>query len=357
MTPSRFYPWQTDIANRWLGDRERFAHAWLIQGVEGIGKLDFAIAAAASLLCESPVAGLACGHCVACTWIAAGNHPDLRRIRPEAIAVEEGAENAAETDDSADAAAGGGAKRAPSREIRIDQIRGLESWFNMATHRGGFRVALLYPAQSLNHIAANALLKVLEEPPAHTVFLLVADKPDRLLPTLVSRCRRLPLPPPSPAEALAWLGEQGVASPAEWLAAAGGAPLAALRLTQDREQACPAWLQPLMADLARGQAPDIGLVAESLEKTAAAEWIDIVQRLYVDLALAAVGAPPRYFPALGDQVAAAGARASAARLAEGARWFTQQRALANHPLNARLFAHAALQRLVLSCQGSPPTSH
>ncbi|WP_231200350.1 hypothetical protein, partial [Escherichia coli] len=84
----------------------------------GIGKLDFANAAAASLLCETPQDGLACGHCAAGAWFARGNHPDLRRIRPEAVAVEEGAD-AAEGAEEAEPATGS-AKKAPSKEIRID---------------------------------------------------------------------------------------------------------------------------------------------------------------------------------------------------------------------------------------------
>ena len=89
MSAPQFLPWQLETARNWLGNRERFAHAWLVHGLAGIGKLDFAVAAAASLLCETPQDGLACGHCAACAWFASGNHPDLRRIRPEAIAVEE----------------------------------------------------------------------------------------------------------------------------------------------------------------------------------------------------------------------------------------------------------------------------
>lgn len=354
MSVAGFLPWQRDIASRWLAERDRFAHAWLVYGTAGIGKLDFAAAAAASLLCESSCHYLACGQCPACTWVASGNHPDLRRVRPEAIALEEGADAATQTDEDAAepaAAMGTTAKRMPSKEIRIDQIRALEPWFNTATHRGGWRVALLYPAQALNVISANALLKVLEEPPPNTVFLLVADAPDRLLPTLVSRCRRLPLPAPNAAEALQWLREQGVASAQDWLAAAGGAPLAALRLAQGAEQACPAWLSQLMEPLAEGRAPDVGTLVESLEKTTAVQWLDALQRLYTDLMLAGAGAPVRYFPALAGAVSRTAARASAAPIAEVARWLTQQRRLASHPLNAKLFAHATLQRVVLSCQG------
>ena len=359
MSVAEFLPWQSDMARQWLANRERFAHAWLIHGLDGIGKVRFAHAAAASLLCETPAHGVACGHCAACTWVAGGNHPDLRLIRPEAVALEEGDQAGAEGQEGADAgpdagspAAGSPAatKRAPSKEIRVEQIRGLAPWFNTATHRGGWRVAVLYPAHTLNVIAANALLKVLEEPPPHTVFLLVAHAPDRLLPTLLSRCRRLPLPAPDPAQALQWLQAQQVANPAEWLAAAGGAPLAALRLAQRTDSACPAWLSRLLTPLARGQSPEVGELADMLEKIPPVEWIDTLQRFYVDLMLAAAGAAPRYFPALAQAVAQTAARADAARVGEAARWVTRQRALAGHPLNAKLFAHAALQRVVLSCQ-------
>jgi DNA polymerase-3 subunit delta' len=352
MSVAQFLPWQAETARAWLGQRERFAHAWLIHGMAGIGKLQFATAAAASLLCESPKQGLACGECGACTWVASGNHPDLRRIRPEAVALEEGAEAAAEGEEAeVPAGTGSASKRAPSKEIRVDQIRGLESWFNTATHRGGWRVALLYPAQALNVISANALLKVLEEPPAHTVFLLVADAPDRLLPTLLSRCRRLPLAAPAAEQALAWLqAQEGVADAASWLAAAGGAPLGALRLAQSGDSACPPWLDQLVAPLAKGQSPDVGTLADQLEKMPAVQWIDALQRLYVDLMLAGAGAQPRYFPALAAAVARTAARADAARMAEAARWLTRQRAVAGHPLNPKLFAHVALQRVVLSCQ-------
>ncbi|WP_447919473.1 DNA polymerase III subunit delta' [Achromobacter aegrifaciens] len=349
-TPSnapQFLPWQAETARNWLGNRDRFAHAWLIHGLAGIGKLDFAVAAAASLLCETPDNGLACGRCAACAWFASGNHPDLRRIRPEAVAVEEGADAAEPAEDAEPAT--GTAKRAPSKEIRIDQIRSLESWFNTATHRGGWRVALLYPAHALNVVSSNALLKVLEEPPPHTVFLLVADAPDRLLPTLVSRCRRLPLPAPDADTALQWLRDQNVEPAREWLAAAGGAPLAALRLAQSGEAACPPWLTLLVGPLSKGQSPDVGTLAEALEKVAATEWIDALQRLYTDLMLASAGAPARYFPALGSAVAQVAARMNPAKVAEAARWLTRQRALATHPLNAKLFAHATLQRVVLSC--------
>jgi DNA polymerase-3 subunit delta' len=339
-----FLPWQVERATAWLGSRERFAHAWLIHGLAGIGKRQFVLAAAASLLCEAPQQGLACGHCAACQWIASGSHPDLRLIRPDAVTVEEGGEAVEESAEGAAAV-----KKAPSKEIRVDQLRALATWFNTATHRSGWRVAVLYPAEALNSISANALLKVLEEPPAHTVFLIVADAPDRLLPTLVSRCRRLPLPVPSSADSVGWLREQGIPEPDLWLAAAGAAPLLALSLAQSGDTACPDWIERFITPLSQGLSPDIGALADMLEKQAAIIWIDNLQRLCTDLLLAALPAPVRYFPGLANKTLAVASRASPLNLAEACQWLAQQRALAGHPLNAKLLTHATLQRIAFAC--------
>lgn len=339
-----FLPWQRNIASAWLERRERFAHAWLIHGMPGIGKQDFALAGAASLLCESPEEGLACGACQACLWLAAGNHPDIRRIRPDAVAFEEGAP------DTTVESGGSAAKKNPSREIRIDQLRELSAWFNTATHRGGWRVAVLYPAHALNVISANALLKVLEEPPQHTVFLIVADAPDRLLPTLVSRCRRLPLPVPPIADSLEWLEQKGVKDAATWLAAASNAPVRAYRLAGSDAKACPDWLVDVLRLSAGNNAnPDVSAIADTLEKQHTEVWIDALQRLFVDLLLTRTGLPPRYFPSM-IATQAVGQRASLQRLADAAKWLGEQRAIANHPLNAKLFVHSTLQRAVLACQ-------
>ncbi|MFT0548355.1 DNA polymerase III subunit delta' [Allopusillimonas ginsengisoli] len=339
-----FLPWHEAHARQWLSQRERFAHAWLIHGLPGIGKRQFALAAAASLLCESPVQSLACGHCAACQWLAHGNHPDLRRIRPDAVAYEEGA-----GPNDAESSPVGAAKKAPSKDIRIDQLRALGSWFNTATHRGGWRVAVLYPARAMNQITANALLKVLEEPPAHTVFLLVADAPDRLLPTLVSRCRRLPLAVPGPEESLSWLTQQGVDQAADWLAAAGGAPLLAQALSRMEGSPCPEWLQDFVAAIMSGPGADVGPLADKLEKTSPEVWIDALQRLFLDLLLAASQSPVRYYPSISKQTVRIADMASRANLADTAKWLNQQRAVAGHPLNAKLFVHSALQRATLAC--------
>lgn len=341
-----FLPWQIETAQAWLGTRERFAHAWLIHGLPGIGKTQFARAAAASLLCDQPVQGLACGQCQACKWVRGGNHPDLRLLRPDAVALEEQGPDTQEGDLAKDAAA----RKNPSREIRVEQLRQLQHWFNTATHRGGWRVAVLYPAQALNLVSANALLKVLEEPADRTVFLLVADAPDRLLPTLVSRCRRLPLPAPDVQQSTQWLEQQGLGQAADWLAAWGGAPLKALSASQQMTAPCPEWLSAWMDGVLKaGREADLSL-ADILEKLPAQEWIDYWQRLFVDIQLGGFGQSARYYPSLQKRIDALAVQSNPTAVAEALKWLVQQKALGNHPLNAKLFIHHALDRLHQACR-------
>lgn len=354
MSTAAFLPWHQDVAAHWLANRERFAHAWLIHGLTGIGKKEFALAAAATLLCESPNNGMACGKCLACGWVSSGNHPDLKRIRPETVALEEGAEQDAEegaagSESPSASESAASTKRAPSKEIRAEQIRSLEPWFNNATHRGGWRVALIYPAESLNAISGNALLKVLEEPPPSTVFLLVADAPDRLLATLLSRCRRLPLATPPLKVAHDWLVDQGVKHADGWLAASGGAPLLARKLAAQGNQPCPEWLNSFVMTLARGDMPDIGAQADVLAKSTPVEWLDPLQRLSIDLMLVANSIACRYYPALNVALKTLVGARPAAALRDLVSFLNDQRRIAGHPLSTKLFAHAVLQRIATVC--------
>ncbi|POM21608.1 DNA polymerase III subunit delta' [Burkholderia cepacia] len=203
------YPWQTDDWNRLQQLRAQWPHALLLHGQAGIGKLQFAQHLAQGFLCESPQPnGEPCGACAACTWFSQGNHPDYRIVLPEALAGE--APGAADDPKAADADEGGKKTRAPSKEIKIEQVRALLDFCGVGSHRGGARVVVLYPAEALNVAASNALLKTLEEPPSGVVFLLVSARIDRLLPTIISRCRQWPMTVPAPDAAAAWLAAQGV---------------------------------------------------------------------------------------------------------------------------------------------------
>ncbi len=327
----QFLPWQTQFAKQWLGKRERFAHAWLIHGMPGIGQIQFARAGAQSLLCEQPQDNLACGQCDACNWVSNGNHPDLRIIRSDAMAVQEGLEI---EDD----------KKQPSKEIKIEQIRSLYPWFNTATHRGGVRVALLYLAEDLNITAANAVLKILEEPPEHTIFLLVANFPDSLLPTLISRCRRVHLAMPSTSEAADWLSNMGIDASQDRLLASGGAPV--LAFENQNHAPVPDWLESFLNAAIDNTNPS--QLADYLSNNSPVYWIDILQRLWLDIIFLYFGLQSHYFPKLADKTQLLAQRSDPIRLISTEKWLREQKALAKHPLNLKLLAENTANRLLLS---------
>ncbi len=342
-----FFPWQTDKASEWLSDRARFAHAWLIYGPPGIGKLTFARAAAASLLCEHPVSGIACGTCESCSWIANDAHPDLRLVLPDRLAQQYGLQEAVGASDTQD---GSTAKKA-SGEIRIDQVRQLDALLGVTTHRSGMRVIILFPAEALNAASANYLLKSVEEPAPGTVFLLVSHAPDKVLPTLLSRCRRLSLPTPPHGASLAWLQSQTLsAEQAEgWLHASGGAPVGALALSQSSTEPVSYWLGSFAQSLADRIMPDMAEYVAKLEKLQPEEWLGTLQRLFTDLMLQSHGLPLRYFPRLSPFTKAIADGLSPQKISQTVTWLAQQQRIADHPLNARLFIQSVLQRVCVTC--------
>ncbi len=314
--------------------RERLPHAILFHGARGIGKLAFAEQVAASLLCEQPLDdGNACGVCDSCGWFAQYAHPDYRRLRPDALDTDTADDT--EPDDNGAKKSG----KAPSKDIRIEQVRSLAAFMNVSTHRSGLRVVLLYPAEALNAASANALLKTLEEPPPETVFLLVTDRIDRLLPTILSRCRKFPLTAPDHAVALQWLEAQRVPQPERWLAEQGGGPLAALAAAHSAEGG---ERDALLDFLARPEAGAALVVAERLQKTPLSQLVAWQQRWLYDLLSLKLGARVRYFPHQQQALATLAARLSADRLQQAARDAGARRAVADHPLSARLFIEQML---------------
>ncbi|MGB5180248.1 MAG: DNA polymerase III subunit delta' C-terminal domain-containing protein, partial [Gammaproteobacteria bacterium] len=114
--------------------------------------------------------------------------------------------------------------------IKVDQIRWLAEKLAFSSHQGGYKVAVLNPAENMNINAANSLLKTLEEPSDNTVLVLVCERPSQLPPTVRSRCQQLRVDVPEPDTALQWLSGQGIEGPARtYLQMAHGAPLEALK--------------------------------------------------------------------------------------------------------------------------------
>jgi DNA polymerase-3 subunit delta' len=310
--------------------RERMPHAILLHGPAGIGKSQFAERFAQAVLCQTPLAaGHPCGQCESCGWFSQGNHPDYRRVRPEIFDEEAGEEDA-----EGEGRKAGKTSKAPSKEIKIDQIRALADFMNISTHRQGLRVVTLYPAEALNTAAANALLKTLEEPPADTLFLLVSNSLDRLLPTILSRCRKFAMAMPPPAQALAWLKEQGVPDADAWLAEQGGAPLAAHGLAQGENRE---FIDDFLRQLARPSADAALKGAERLQKVPVPELVAWLQRWLYDVFSVKLSGTVRYYPRYRRELEALAVRANRDALLQVLRAMNGRRAVAEHPLAARLF--------------------
>ncbi|HEX9182754.1 MAG TPA: DNA polymerase III subunit delta' [Burkholderiales bacterium] len=312
------YPWQISAWERLVGQGERLHHALLIHGPAGIGKLALAERFAQFLLCESEGATKPCGACDGCRWFVAGSHPDLRRLEPEALARRLAAEDESET------RAAPAAKAAkPSQEIRVDQVRELDGFLSLRSHRGRRRIVLVHPAEAMNVHAANALLKALEEPQPGAHFLLVSHRPARLLPTIRSRCAAVPLALPEPELARTWLKEQSVPEAEAWLTFAGGAPLQALIFASEESGAMAGMRAALKArDFDAMQAAS---GREELEALA-----EVLQRRAIDVAMRSLSGRDRFGTGQASRGAAAWLRY--------ARELGRFRALARHPLNPRLLA-------------------
>lgn len=156
-------------------DARTLHHAWLLAGPRGVGKASFASDAAVRVLSEAagPPFDAVCldtpdDHPTA-KLIAAGSHPDMRWLQR------------LENEKTGNLA----------RNISVDQVRGLGEFLGLTPALSDWRVVVIDSVDELEKSAANALLKMLEEPPPNTLFLLVSHAPGRLLPTIRSRCRRL----------------------------------------------------------------------------------------------------------------------------------------------------------------------
>lgn len=236
------HPWNAKQAETMARAVDQLPHALLLAGPPGLGKNRFAEWLSQMLLCEQlQPHGRVCGRCQSCRLVHAGSHADLHVVQPEAVYK------------NSDSLLARYALRYPpedkskegkeSRAIRIDQIRSLIEASQGRPHLARCRVLVLSPADDMNVNAANALLKLLEEPPPDSYFILVADRPMRLPATIRSRCVPIDFRPPDAEQAVAWLTGQGMAAAVatELLALTGGAPLEAADLAksgflEEREQ-------------------------------------------------------------------------------------------------------------------------
>ncbi|HOY67723.1 MAG TPA: DNA polymerase III subunit delta' [Candidatus Ozemobacteraceae bacterium] len=191
--------------------RNRVAQTYLFTGSPSVGKGLTALAFAATLQClESGVTDQnalpeACGGCLSCRRIAAGSHPDVTTVTVQ------------------------------GNDIRIDQVRRLQELAVLQPNMGRWRIFIIDPADRLNDYSANSLLKILEEAPPRAIFILLAESPERVLPTVRSRSEQVVFRTPSHEEArraLADASGKPAAQAARCYALAGGAFGTAWRLLE-----------------------------------------------------------------------------------------------------------------------------
>lgn len=343
------HPWLQPTWARLVELGERLPHALLFVGPAGLGKRALAEALAARLLCDAPGAdGHACGQCEPCLWRLSGNHPDLHRVVPEAETA------AAEGEGDGEAPA-----KAASTQIRIDQVRELQGALTVTGHHGSRRVVLLDPAEAMNGVTANALLKLLEEPPEGCVFVLVSSSPRSLLPTIRSRCQQWHFSRPEAAALAGWAAHADADARA-LLALGGGMPLAAERLAQGGGAAMHA---RFVRDIGGLQADDVLRLAGQWEswlrsKDALAagfglpELADWMQRWVSDLAVLRLGGRVRFFPAQEGVLAALAARMSVAAASACYNELAQIRKVSRHPLSLRLVLEDMLMRYARAVAGA-----
>lgn len=351
------YPWLQDTWQRLCELGPRLPHALLFVGPAGLGKRELAEALAARLLCSTPGSdGHACGRCAPCQLRLSGNHPDLYTLVPAADA------ESADNDDARD-----GGEREPdsgkkkSSQIVIEQIRDLQQAVAVTGHQSSRRVIVVDPAEAMNPFTANALLKLLEEPPEGCVFVLVSSAPRRLLPTIRSRCQQWSFARPSPDALAQWMNAQDGADD-DLLALTGGMPLAAQRLAG---RGASALRVRFVRDLAQLPAGDPLRLAgqwdawlKSKEALAAGfgivQLVDWMQRWVTDLASLRLGGRIRFFPGEEGTLSALAPRSTVASVLGCYNELASIRRVAQHPLNARLMLEDMLLRYARAVTGSRP---
>jgi DNA polymerase-3 subunit delta' len=319
------YPWQKNDWARLLELRKRPVHGLLFKGTKGIGKLDLAMNFAQSLLCQHPDEfQFACRKCPSCHWFGLDAHPDFRLLQPEVLSLD-----GEETESG----------KKPSKQISVDQIRGLADFVGMSAHQGGRRVIVIHPAEAMNTNAANALLKNLEEPSPGLLFILVSHKPQQLLPTILSRCLAFALPAPDAASATRWLAEQGVKNPAEALAASGFSPLQAVQLdeqlgSEERDILLRAVHQPANMD--------VFTLAEGLKKTEQVMVVQWLQQWCYDLSSMKLAGKLRYHPGEEAAIKKLVELVAPLNLARLQKHLQTAKREAQHTLNPKLFFESLL---------------
>jgi DNA polymerase III subunit delta' len=353
MTNAVLPPWLQTQLESLLAQR---GHAWLLSGPSGLGQFDLALALARAWLCETPKASGACGICGSCHAVDVHTHADLCLLLPETLSLALGWPLDEKTQDDLDSK-----KRKPSKEIKVDAAREAVSFTQFTRSRGSTKVVLVFPAERMNGITANTLLKTLEEPPGAVKFILATEAAHQLLPTIRSRCLAHNMHWPDFNEGMAWLqamsrppaGEgEGTRGARELkapdakdlktlLIAAGGRPADALAWVQSGQASLMAqrW-QALPKAMARGE-------VAAISDWAPAQAVAALQKLCHDVLAVRAGAAPRFFR-LEDLQVAASSRLGMQALAGWSKELALTARTVEHPYNPGLMLESLASRAKLA---------
>ena len=360
-------PWLQPLWNSF--DLLSFPNAVLIHGQPGIGKFEFGVQLAKALLCEDSgeMTAKPCSHCEACHWFDTGNHPDFIALVPETHrrllphADYEGDDPPKKGKSVRDDSDGEAPEKKEKKNISIEETRQAIESLSIGSHRGGNRVILIYPLEMLRPDSANTLLKSLEEPPANTIFILLSDRLDRVLPTIRSRCRLLSAPRPDRALGLEWLNSKVTALPdAKFISTdietiydeQGGAPYSVLnsliaRHNKDEKDELTIALQAsrlLLQSMSQGARINWLETAEKIHKAQYSILLATMQRWVSDLQNTSQGGVPRYYPKHLSTIQILAQKANISRLLQFWRALIQSRRHENHPLATRVQLEALLSQ-------------
>jgi DNA polymerase-3 subunit delta' len=302
----------------------------LIYGQSGIGKRAISKLIAQSILCsENPNLGTPCNKCSDCDLFLAETHPDFRLIS------DEGDEEANEIDTAVST------KKTSQKNISIAMIRGLSEYVTIKPLRDRAKVIVIDPADSMNANAANALLKVLEEPPIYAHLILITRSPQVVLPTIASRCSKLKIKAPSESAAIQWLEAHADSKHNRYIKLAlrlsSGAPMRAIELCEDEQFFT--LREDIFGELDQ-RALDIFRLAELCEKLEPTQTSAIFNSLFLDVMCVQEGGDVQYNL---DHIEIVERWANSKSGKDLVHWvddWVEFARSANHPLNKRLALEA-----------------
>lgn len=337
-TQDDLYPWLTDSFKELVN--QSLPQAMLLHGPANIGKLEFGLALAKYLLCESAKkSDFACNACNACHWFNSGNHPDFIPVLPEDLAYLLNfslldSENNKNLSSSAE-------DKKLSKVIRIEQIRNTISSLEIGAHRGNKKIVLIYPVEAMQGAAANSLLKSLEEPPKNVMMILISHQVDKVIATIKSRCRLIPIGPPTFDVGLEWLKNRlsSLGVSVEKINAVyrenGGAVLKTVQQLENNTSSLSDFVLEYLINPGQIQKQNI---SEIMSKIPMKDLILILQKWVLDLTMLTIKLPPKFYPKQVNILSKQISKISKEKLFSYSDLLASAQKISEHPLNNKIQA-------------------